>query len=151
MQLQRTGHSRYMRKRSTLMRRIMLQIILLMTTLSICPPNADESGRTADTETEPKKKRRRRERASSPAPPLRVEPGTQPAEALDLLCDRVAVWMIVAELDTGADSGSSGGDARKNGVAGVVHRFWKHVLHPQYVRHSHTAFYGRARGDKADV
>ena len=80
----------------------------------------------------PKKKKRRRERRdTSPVAAPRVEPSKQPTEALELLFDRIAVWMMVAELDLSNVGVSAQGDGKRTGVAGLVYRFWKHVLQPQ--------------------
>lgn len=107
--------------------RIMLQIILLLALLAVHPPT---STATADTDTS-KKRKRRRDRGTPPPP--RIDPLAQPAEALDLLFDRVAVWMMVAELDTGIAQAVAQGDGKRQGVELAVHRLWKHVIHPQWV------------------
>ena len=109
--------------------RVLLQVILLLTLLASHPPPVSVD---TDPEVAPKKKKRRRERRdTSPVAAPHVEPSKQTTEALELLIDPIAVWMMVAELDLSNVGVSAQGDGKRTGVAGLVYRFWKHVLQPQ--------------------
>lgn len=96
-------------------RRILMQIILLLLYSRHQPPGDNKKDR--------KRKRRHREEATTPA--------EDPKMALELLVDRVSVWLAVAELGiVHAVEGSTGTGKGKEeeGVLGMMKRFWDEVV-----------------------
>jgi hypothetical protein len=107
-----------------------MQIILLLIYLSLKPDSP-----------RPVKKRKRRRRREDDIAPTTINPRDDPEAALELLTDRISVWLAVSDLGLGLGSdgsdkavrgqGTGNGLGKKpaeEGVEDMLKRFWEEII-----------------------
>ena len=127
-ELERREYVDMLASESPLMGRILMQIILLLLFIPHHTPRRE------------KKKRKRRRSSNGPDDAGNIDPTEDPAAALEVLIDRLSIWLAVSELgiDQDAKHDNAARDMKgkvmdKENLTQLLKHFWENVISPLFV------------------